>query len=180
MFRSSGSGYSLIELVIVVLIVGIVAVVAIPFLSTANEKKLQLAAEEIATAMRFSRTESIRLGAPLGFKLFETEQRMRVFNADFSTATPTLNYDVYHPVSKQNYDVKLQQHAFAQVKTVSLDSAFYSTCNETAAVYFNQLGMPLCLMPKTATLDYFSVDLRLGSYSRLVTVHGITGRVTIQ
>lgn len=178
--EKSSKGFSLVELVIVVLILGVVAVVAIPFLSTANEKKLALAADEIASAMQYARTQSVRLGQPFGFSIQAVDQRIRVFRADFSGTSPAFEYNVYHPFSKQLYDIDLRNHAFASAETLVLESHFVGSCSLLSDVFFNEQGMPHCVAPATRILLNYQVLLNLGSYSRLVTLHGVTGRVTIE
>ena len=100
-------GVTLVELLVVITILGVVAVVAIPNFSSSNPQTLDLAAEEFANAMRFARSEAIRTGEPRGFRQRSDTKRIRVFRPDTGTAPWTLNYDVYHPLTKQLYDIKL-------------------------------------------------------------------------
>ena len=173
-------GFSLVELVIVTLILSIVAVVAIPNVSTGDEAKLELAAQEMADAMRFARSESLRIGESRGFRQQSSQQRIRVFRADMGTSPPTLVYDVYHPLSKHLYDIELSKHAFAGVGTISHNPTYRGTCNIPANVYFDASGTPWCADPENILLEQFDVTLSLGAHTRVVTLHGITGRVTVQ
>jgi len=173
-------GVTLVELLLVVMILGVVAVVAIPDFSSGDPAQLDLAAEEFANAMRFARSEAIRTGEPRGFRQKSSTKRIRVFRPDTGTSPWTLNYDVYHPVSKQLYDIQLDDHPFAAADTVSRNRVYRGTCDTPRNVYFDRNGIPRCTDPETVFLDQFNVTLTLGAHTRVVTLHGITGRVTVQ
>lgn len=173
-------GYSLLEILLVVSILGIVAAVAIPNFSSADSQKLDLAAEEIAEAMRFARSEAMRAGSPHGFRQDSSQKRIQVFRSDTSTTPWTPVYDVYHPVSKKLYDIQLDAHPFASAGGLSHSRIYRGACNQSGSVYFDSKGTPWCTDPETVLLEQFDVTLSLGSFSRVVTLHGITGRVTIQ
>ena len=173
-------GYSLPELLAVVIILGIAAVVAIPAIPTSNPDRLELAAEEFAEAMRFARSEAIRTGEPRGFRENSIDRRIRVFRPDTSTSPWTLIYDVYHPVSKKFYDIDLDAHPFAEVSSVSDNRIYRGVCNTPSNVYFDDNGVPRCSDPETVLLDQYDVTFTLSGHSRTVTLHGITGRVTVQ
>ena len=178
--RQGERGYSLLELLAVVIILGVAAAVAIPDISTTNPNKLDLAAEELAQAMRYARSEALRTGEPRGFRLQSTEKRIRVFRPDTSSSPWTLNYDIYHPVSKMLYDIDLDTHAFARVDSLSHNRVYRGTCNQQGSVYFDSSGIPRCTNPETALLEQFDVTLTLGSHTRVVSLSAITGRVTVQ
>ena len=173
-------GLSLLELVIVVAILGIVAVVAIPNLSSTDPARLDLAAEEFASAMRFARSEAMRLGSPRGFRQKSDKNKIRVFRPDTSKSPWTPIYDVYHPVSKQLYDVDLDEHPFARAGNMSHNRVYRGTCNTPRKVHFDNAGVPRCLDPATVLLERYDVTLTLGPHTRVVTLDGITGRVTVQ
>jgi len=174
------SAYTLVEILIVVSLLGIVAAVAVPNYSSVNPQPLDLAAEEIANAMRFARSEAMRLGRPIGFRQHSINKRIRVFRADTGTAPWTLNYDVHHPLSKHLYDVELDSHPFAAADSVSHNRVYRGTCDKPGNVYFDGNGTPWCADPETVLLEQLDVTLTLGSHSRVITLHGISGRVTVQ
>jgi len=178
--RQCERGYSLAELLAVIAILGITAAVAIPGISTTDPNKLDLAAEEIAQAMRYARSEAIRSGEPRGFRQQSGAKRIRVFRPDTSTSPWALKYDVYHPVSKQFYDVDLDTHPFARADSLSHKRVYRGTCNTKANVYFDSSGIPRCTNPETVLLEQFDVTLTLGDHTRVVSLHSLTGRVTVQ
>ncbi len=176
----SEHGFSLLELLIVVTILGIAAAVAVPDISTTNTTKLDLAAEEIAEAMRFARSEAIRSGQPRGFRQQSGAKRIRVFRPDTSVSPWNPVYDVYHPVSKKLYDVDLDTHPFASAGAITRTPIFLGTCNVNGNIYFDNSGIPRCNDPETVLLEQLDITLTLGKHNRVVTLSGITGRVTVQ
>ena len=178
--RQGERGYSLLELLAVVIILGVAAAVAIPDISTTNPDKLDLAAEEVAQAMRYARSEALHTGEPHGFRLQTTEKRIRVFRPNTLPSPWTLNYGIYHPVSKKLYDIDLDTHAFARVDSLSHNRVYRGTCNRPGSVYFDSSGIPRCVDPETVLLEQFDVTLTLGNHTRVVSLSAITGRVTVQ
>ena len=174
------SGFTLTEILAVVAILGIVASVAIPSFSSTNPQPLDLAAEEVANAMRFARSEAVRLGSPIGFRQHSPNKSIRVFRPDTGTSPWTLNYDVRHPHSKHLYDIKLNSHPFAAADSLTHNRLYRGTCDRPHDVYFDSNGTPWCAEPETVLLEQFDVTLTLGPHSRVVTLHGISGRVTVQ
>ncbi|MEN8133147.1 MAG: GspH/FimT family pseudopilin [Pseudomonadota bacterium] len=173
-------GVTLLELLIVLMVLGIAAAVAIPGLSSSNPHKIELAAEEIAEAMRYARSEAVRSGEPRGFQLQTTEKRIRVVSADTTSNPWTPRYDVEHPVIHNFYDTDLDTHPYADVGSLSRNATFQVNCNDPDLVYFDSSGTPWCGDGGGPLLKQYDVTLSLGSQIRVVSLHSITGRVTIQ
>lgn len=173
-------GYTLIELMVVVVLIGLVAVVAIPSSSSGDVVKLDLVAAEVANTMRFARAEAMRLGVAQGFRQESTAKRLRVFSMDTNTTPATLVYDVYHPIDKHLYDRELEQQPFALSGDMVRNATFRGTCNQPENIFFDAGGTPWCADPANVLLEQFDVTITLGQNSRVVTLDGITGRVTIQ
>lgn len=173
-------GYSLIELTLVVLILGIMAAAVIPSFFSPDPNKLDAAAEVNAEGMRFARSEAMRRSEPIGFRQQNGQKRMRVYSLDTGTTPWTIIYDVYHPVTKKLWDIKLDEHPFAAADAVTANRVFRGTCNTQSNVYFDANGIARCADPDTVPVELYEVTLTLGSESRTVSLNGFTGQVTIQ
>lgn len=173
-------GYTLIELVITVTIIGVVAAIAVPSFSSSSDRQLQLAAEEFAAAMRFARSESMRTGEPYGFHEESADKQIQVFRLDTATSPATLVYDVYHPVDKSLYDLDLDLHSLASANLLNRVVVYRASCNQQNKIYFDDNGTPWCSEPGTVLLDNYELHMYNGTAYRLVTLDGITGRVTVQ
>ena len=173
-------GFSLLELLLVLMVLGIVAVAAIPDLSSSDQNKLELAAGEIAGAMRFARSEALRSGEPRGFQLQTAESRIRVTSFDASSNPWTPRYDVEHPGVHEFYDIQLAENPLVGIHGMARNAMFHGNCNNPGLIYFDTSGTPWCGDGSGPPLDQYEVTLSFGSQSRVVRLHGITGRVTIQ
>ena len=173
-------GFSLLELLLVLMVLGIVAVAAIPDLSSSDQHRLELAAGEIAGAMRFARSEAIRSGKPHGFQLQTTEARIRVISADTGSNPWTPRYDVEHPGDHDFYDIQLADHPYASIQSMARNASFHGNCNDPELIYFDASGVPWCGDGSGPLLERYDVTLSFGSQSHVVSLHGISGRVTIQ
>ncbi len=173
-------GLNLVELAIVVAILSITAAVAIPNLASTHSSTLDLSAEEFAQAIRFARSESLRTGNPHGFFLQVANKRIRVFRADMGTNPPTPVYDIYHPVSKQPYDVDLDTHSFAEAASIQTSSSYEFTCNDERYTIFEAQGVPYCGDPIDVLLRDGAITFSLAGDTRKTTLYGLTGRVTVQ
>ena len=163
-----------------VLILGIMAAAVIPHFSATDPAGLDLAAREYADAIRFARSEAMRLGAPRGFHQDSTQKRIRVFKVDTGSTPWAPVYDVYHPISKKPYDIRLDAHPFARADSVAVTPVYRGTCNQVNAIYFDTNGIPRCLEPETVLLDAFDLTLTHDGESRIVSLQGITGQVILQ
>ena len=161
-------------------IVSALATVVLPTLAPGQSIKLDLVATEIADAMRFARVEALRLGVARGFRQESTTKRVRVFSMDTQTTPATLVYDIYHPIDKQIYDKSFEVQPFAFTGDMNHTQTYRGTCNTPENIFFDAGGIPWCADPDDVLLDRFDITLTLGVDSRVVTLHGLTGRVTIQ
>jgi len=173
-------GFSLHELLFVVVIIGLIATVMTPAKGPGDGVKLDLAAAEIADALRFARSEALRLGVARGVRAQALEKRVRVFSMNTLTSPATLVYDVYHPVDKKLYDRDLGLVPYNFSGSIVQTQTFRGTCDAPENIYFDAVGTPWCADPETVLVEKLVIALSLGSASRSITVHGINGRVTVQ
>ncbi len=173
-------GYTLVELSLVVLILGIMAATVIPNFISPDPGRLHLAAQEYADAMRFARSEAMRLRVPFGFSQDSASKRIRVFRAATNAEPWTETYNVYHPLNKKIYDIRIDQHPFAGADTAIALSQYRGTCNKVDSVYFDADGVPRCLDPQTVLLERYDITLEAGDQQRVVSLEPIPGQVTIQ
>lgn len=191
--KTASGGFTLFELLIVLVILGIAAKAAIPIFSSGDAEKLDLAATEVASAIRFARAESVRRGGPIaGFTL------------DSSTENVTLNYynlqlvginykatldntaTVYHPIDKKPYalDLLTMPHAAgAAVGTVTYGGVAQSN---PVNVLFNTQGVPSYaeapsyqIWPLEPVKLPVLIPITVGSLTKSVRIDG-SGRVTVQ
>lgn len=173
-------GYTLTELVIVVVTLALVAAIAAQSFDSEPDRELALVASEFASAIRFARSESIRTGAPHGFRFLSGEDRIRVFRADTSGSPWTWVWDTYHPVTRQLYDYSFPVDLAGAPDPASETAVYRGTCSLTGAVYFDANGTPWCLEPETTLLESYRLDLASSDEQVAVLLDGITGRVTVQ
>jgi len=172
--------YTVIELLVVVVLLGLAATIAMPSTTPGENRKLDLAATEIANAMRFARSEAMRTGDAKGFHQQWSSKRIRVFSIETDTSPATIEFDVYHPVDKNIYVRRFTQQPFVFGGRIENRPDYRGTCDTMSTVYFDAGGIPWCSDPDDVLLERFDVELALGANSRVVTLNGITGRVTIQ
>ncbi len=141
-------GFTLVEILVVMFILSIIASVALPELSSSNSYKLDLAAEELAIGLRFTRDESVRTGLPHAFSIngedsVIEEKYIMIYKAHLND---TLNASdlLYHPVSKQAFNYVFYEK-MGGVKIVSSIRSFHFKIGATDSdyfVFFDKEGKP--------------------------------------
>lgn len=175
-------GYTLIELVIVAAILSIVAAVAIPQLSTSEDDKLTLAITEIANAIRFARSEAMRVGETRAVGVYRNSEQVEVGTPSISGGDVIgMASIVTHPVAKMPYDFQVDELPFATDVTISNSSdpfSFYAFGSNSDVLLFDQRGTPFWLdNGNTYLLSSGTVEVSYAGQSAQLSVSPI-GRVT--
>ena len=100
-------GVTLTELLVVIIILGLLAAVAAPGLRSADPAKLDLAATQIATAIRFARSEAMRTGQVHSVLVKHQTEEINADKTDLTTQPPSAEYLLHHPISRQLYEFNL-------------------------------------------------------------------------
>lgn len=179
------AGYTIIELVIVVAILGVIAAVAVPSLSSGSDAKLRLAATEVASAIRFARSEAIRTGEGHGLTISQETQTVTVEKYDLTTSPISTLYTLSQPIDKQPYDFNVNTRSTTQGVTISnsQDAFNFTGLGRGRSLIFDAYGTPKWIVgsgPTTHLLEDGVVELSLGNRQVFVNVAPITGRVTVQ
>ena len=171
-------GISYIEIMVVVVILGIIAVVAIPNLGSNDQRKLDIAAEEIVQAIRFARIEAMRTDISYGVFFSSSNDNAKVYRLLSEVAI----YDVYHPVDKKLYTLNLKNNsATAGVDFQSSGLYFGGSGSNREYLSFNTNGNPIYTNSGTDyLLDSATITLGYSGQTRVISVGPMTGRVTVQ
>lgn len=179
------AAYSLLELTAIVLILSIMAAAVVPSFFASSSHKLDLVAEEIANALRFARSESLRTGEHYGATISQVTQTITIIKWDITTDPVSTELIPYHPVSKKTFQFNADGFSLAPGISInnSADIFNFDSIGKRRSVIFNQLGMPVWIMD-SGNLIYrlldSTIELTNGAEQRDITLAGITGRVTIQ
>jgi len=174
------SGFTLIELLACLLILGILALVVLPAVQPYDELNLDVAAQEVAAAVRFARDEAIRTGTRHGVIVDVDSQRLQVFWLDTS-ALPTRTYDVRNPLDKKLYDLQFTTDpALSGVQVTDVSFYYRGRVNPIHFVGFDALGTPKYNDAGTVRL-LSNGEIKLGSrgVERIIRLSPMTGRVTV-
>ena len=174
------AGFTLIELMVVIFILSVVALIVSSSLTPSEPYKIELAAGELAAALRHARGESLRTTDPHGVHIETAAKRVRVVRGAVGTIPPVPVYDVYQPVTKQLYEVDIGALLSSQSMTITNAPNWSSACNEPDFLFFDLAGRPRCGDPWGVLLDTGTLTLTWSGHTRVVAIDGETGRVTIQ
>jgi len=179
------AGFSLLELSIVVLILGIMALVVIPDSSPTNQQKLDLAANQIAQALRFAHSEALRTGEHHGVTISQVTQTITVKKWDMTTDPVSTELIPYHPVNKQSFVFDADTIGLAPgVSIVNSSDIFnYISIGRRRSLIFDPQGIPVWVIASSSSvyrLDEGIIELGDGQNQRDIAIAPLTGRVTVQ
>ena len=174
-------GYSLIELLIVVGLLMLIAAIAVPSYDDNSDALLDLAATEVAAAIRYAHAEAIRSGEPHGLTVNMSSQLIRLYRLDESVNPPVVRYDVRNPLTKQLYELSFGAGSLVAEITAyyfKFDGLFFS---QSLIGFAGGSGVPKFNDSGTIRmLENGYVRVGLADMEHTVSVSPMTGRVTIQ
>ncbi len=184
--RAAGraQGFTLLELLIVVTLLTILAAALVLRAGSATDAlRVDVAAGELASALRFARADALRTGSERGVRVERASGRVRVYAADLSGGSVALGALLLQPLDKRSYDFTLGALPGAAGVTVSNASdpfSFSGVGSSQPDVVFDLDGIPF--FPSAGTrhpLSSGAVTLLAGSETRVVTL-GPVGQVSAQ
>ncbi len=174
-------GFTLFELVFVVALIGVLASVALPSVRPSQSAKLDLAATQVAEAIRFARNEAIRTGDPTYVEIDPSTDRLLIAVADLSGATVVAGTTLRHPIDLKRLDIIVSAAAATAGVEFTNDPFDYPLGGRQPSVVFDGQGLPFSKITGTYQRMVSSeAELVLGDLRRSVSVAPLTGRVTIQ
>ena len=179
------AGFSLLELTAVVAILGIMALVVIPDSAPSNQQKLDLAAQQIAQALRFAHSEALRTGEHHGVTISQVTQTIAVIKWDMTTDPVSTELIPYHPVNKQSFVFDADTMSLAAGVSIinSSDIFNYTTVGRRRSLIFDPKGVPVWVLGSDDSVYRLLdgvVQLSDGQDQRDIVVAPLTGRVTVQ
>ena len=175
------AGFSLLELLIVITILGITAAILAPNISTTNTNNIELAASEVAQAIRFARSEAIRTGKSHGVHADTSTQLLRVYELKDVSGTLTPDYSVRHPINKKLYQLSFDQdRSLVGMQLFSVAFKFDGLATVRSTLDFDGTGTPKYNNSGTIILlETATVVISDGSLQKNVSVAPMTGRVSV-
>jgi prepilin-type N-terminal cleavage/methylation domain-containing protein len=178
--RQRCAGYTLTEMLIATALVAVAAAVAMPMMRAADPNRANLAATQLAQALRFARTEAQRTQVPHGVRIDAAAERAQLFRLDMSTVPPTRQFTIRHPAHHDLYVLDFPATAVTRgVQITAAALSFAAVCGEPRDFVFDARGWPRCSQPLNVELTSAAIDLGTATVTRRVSVDGVTGRVVL-
>ncbi|HBR97694.1 MAG TPA: hypothetical protein DD979_10005 [Gammaproteobacteria bacterium] len=170
-------GFTLLEALTVVAILAFVASLAVPVFSAAKARYLDMAASDLAQALRFAHAEAVRTHIAHGVHLDEDDTRIRLYRYDTA-----IDYGVHHPLRKQPYEILYESVGNPVfVASKSLKFKNLSINYQTNIAFAGGSGIPgSSSVGASEPLEYAYFVLQYGEQKRTVSLSSIGGRVDIQ
>ncbi len=146
--------------------------------SVDDEIRLDLATSEVASALRFARSEATRTGRHHGVRIESSQQRIRVYRLDVASSPPVEEYVVVHPVDKTLFDVQLSSRSFTPDGSItSVSFRFGGDPTPYESVAFDARGVPVSPLD-LALMDSGEVTLGVRGMISSVSLVALSGLVS--
>lgn len=166
-------GLTLVELLLAVALLSILAILALPGFGPGEAKILDAAAAEVASALRFARSEAMRTGASVGVSVDAANERLSVGTYSNSTTSVV----AMHPVDKKTYVIDLKTLPIGG--PVDIASASFAP-GPTSLVVFDASGTARVFDSATTTVALTAGSVVLSHAGRQASVAiDPNGRVTL-
>jgi prepilin-type N-terminal cleavage/methylation domain-containing protein len=183
-YRRAASGFTFIEVLVAFLVLAIVVAGVNPQLSSGNPEKLDVAASQVAAAIRFARSEAMRTGEVHSVFVDEGNEEITVELTELSTKPASAKNVLYHPINKQPYTFNLPGNTSTRDVLVTSPAAsfLFATIGKQQRLMFTAQGVPVFIDTTTNTVHQLvngEVQLGMSGIDVMVTVQPVTGRVTL-
>jgi prepilin-type N-terminal cleavage/methylation domain-containing protein len=165
---SSGSGFTLAEILLVVLIIAIAAMVAVPMMSSTDSIQIRSAANMIAADLEYAKSMSI--------------SRQKNYSVVFNPAGDY--YEVHdpngiikHPVNKRS-DYRADFSSDSRLAEVIIENANFDPGDSTT-ITFDYLGSPYSGIGTSAPLNSGEIIIRAGDFTMKISIEPGTGFISI-
>lgn len=181
----SCKGITLAEIMIVVAIMSMFAVIAFPSFTSNEKYQLDLAAQEIVSAIRFARSKAIHTGETYGVDIDRTTKQITIYKADLAAIPVGQEFIAYHPINKNLYDYNLDSDFnLTNVSIANTTEPFLFTDTvRRKSLLFDANGIPIWFdsgSSSTYQLSSGVVELAKGTRTQIVSVQPFNGRVLTQ
>ncbi len=175
-------GFSLLEMMVTIALLGIFVLSITVHFSSTDPIALDLASSRIADALRYTRDEAMRSGEVHGVQVNIKTQRVIVYKADTSTDPIGIETVLRDPVSKQPYDLDINEITIGESIKLSnsSDPFLFVTYGRGKDLLFDKNGVPLWIdAAKPYRLTDGIVLLSSNQQQRSITINPYTGRVSV-
>ena len=165
----TGSGFTILEILIVLVVLGIAAMMAVPMMNSAGSVQIQSAANMIAADLEYAKSISI-----------STQQNHSVV---FDTANNS--YEVHdsggaviaHPVN-EGFEYVVNFSADSRLNRVSIDTANFDP-GSSDTVTFDYLGSPYSGTGTANPLNDGEIRIQADGLSTTIDIEPVTGFISI-